>query len=103
MVRTAERSACARTAAFRTDMAGLLLGQNPRGWIGPGRDDGRPAQGADKREHRVQSEALHPAPSARSDMVHVQSPFDRLIMQRKRLQMFFGYNNRFEAYVPKAK
>jgi uncharacterized protein YcaQ len=31
------------------------------------------------------------------------SPFDPLIIQRRRLQLFFGYGHRFEAYVPKAK
>src|ERR1700680_67641 len=31
------------------------------------------------------------------------SPFDPLIIQRKRLQLFFDYGHRFEAYVPKAK
>ena len=40
-------------------------------------------------------------PPART--VHVLSPFDPLIIQRKRLKMFFGYDHRFEAYVPKEK
>ena len=31
------------------------------------------------------------------------SPFDPLIIQRKRLQLFFDYGHRFEAYVPKEK
>jgi uncharacterized protein YcaQ len=35
--------------------------------------------------------------------VHILSPFDPLIIQRKRLQMFFGYEHRFEAYVPPDK
>jgi uncharacterized protein YcaQ len=36
-------------------------------------------------------------------MTHILSPFDPLIIQRKRLQLFFGYDHRFEAYVPKPK
>jgi uncharacterized protein YcaQ len=60
-------------------------------------------EGAEKREHRVQPQDLQPPPSAAADMVHVLSPFDPLIIQRKRLQMFFGYDHRFEAYVPKPK
>ena len=36
-------------------------------------------------------------------MVHILSPFDPLIIQRKRLQLFFDYEHRFEAYVPKEK
>src|SRR5262249_6190948 len=35
--------------------------------------------------------------------VHILSPFDPLIIQRKRLNLFFGYEHRFEAYVPAAK
>jgi uncharacterized protein YcaQ len=35
--------------------------------------------------------------------VHILSPFDPLIIQRKRLEFFFGYRHRFEAYVPRDK
>jgi uncharacterized protein len=35
--------------------------------------------------------------------VHLLSPFDPLIIQRKRLKRFFGYDHLFEAYVPKDK
>lgn len=35
--------------------------------------------------------------------VHILSPFDPLLIQRRRTQQFFGYEHRFEAYVPKAK
>jgi uncharacterized protein YcaQ len=34
---------------------------------------------------------------------HILSPFDPLIIQRKRLGLFFAYEHLFEAYVPKAK
>lgn len=53
-------------------------------WLEPARLDAPPAQ----------------APQAR---VHVLSPFDPLIIQRKRLKALFGYDHRFEAYVPKEK
>ncbi|NDL64751.1 winged helix-turn-helix domain-containing protein [Acerihabitans arboris] len=33
----------------------------------------------------------------------ILSPFDPLVIQRKRLQLFFGYEHRFEAYVPADK
>ncbi|MFD2265011.1 winged helix-turn-helix domain-containing protein [Lacibacterium aquatile] len=36
-------------------------------------------------------------------VVHILSPFDPLIIQRKRLKLFFDYDHRFEAYVPPAK
>lgn len=38
-----------------------------------------------------------------SELTHILSPFDPLIIQRKRLLQFFDYNHVFEAYVPKAK
>ena len=36
-------------------------------------------------------------------LVHVLSPFDPLVIQRRRLELFFGYAHVFEAYVPKPK
>jgi uncharacterized protein YcaQ len=36
-------------------------------------------------------------------LVHILSPFDPLIIQRKRVRLFFGYDHIFEAFVPKAK
>lgn len=38
-----------------------------------------------------------------SKLVHILSPFDPLTIQRKRLEFFFNYAHRFEAYVPKSK
>ncbi len=35
--------------------------------------------------------------------LHILSPFDPLVIQRKRLDMFFDYNHRFEAYLPADK
>jgi uncharacterized protein YcaQ len=37
------------------------------------------------------------------ELVHILSPFDPLIIQRRRTAQFFGYDHVFEAYVPKAK
>ena len=36
-----------------------------------------------------------------TETVHILSPFDPLVIQRKRLQLFFDYEHRFEAYLPK--
>jgi len=36
-------------------------------------------------------------------LVHILSPFDPLVIQRKRLAMLFGHDHRFEAYVPADK
>jgi len=60
---------------------------------------------AGKTEHWARTETLDVV--ATSDpgeaLVHILSPFDPLIIQRKRLKLFFGYEHRFEAYVPKEK
>jgi uncharacterized protein len=59
--------------------------------------------GAEKVEHWMRPEALHADPEPAEEMVHILSPFDPLIIQRKRLQLFFDYEHRFEAYLPKEK
>lgn len=38
-----------------------------------------------------------------SALTHILSPFDPLVIQRKRLKYFFDYEHLFEAYIPKAK
>lgn len=38
-----------------------------------------------------------------SRLTHILSPFDPLLIQRKKLKMFFDYEHLFEAYIPKAK
>jgi len=59
-------------------------------------------EGAGKQEHWARAEMLE-SPGEPSELVHILSPFDPLIIQRKRTQLFFGYEHRFEAYVPKEK
>jgi uncharacterized protein YcaQ len=59
-------------------------------------------EGAGKAEHWARPEALEP-PEPGEELVHILSPFDPLVIQRKRLKLFFGYEHRFEAYVPKEK
>lgn len=53
--------------------------------------------------HWILPEAAEPPPGPEADTVHILSPFDPLVIQRKRLHRFFGYEHLFEAYVPKAK
>ncbi len=60
-------------------------------------------EGAGKTEHWAAPEALETCPAAVAPLVHILSPFDPLIIQRKRTQQIFGYNHLFEAYVPKEK
>jgi uncharacterized protein YcaQ len=59
--------------------------------------------GAERLPHWVRADSLEAVPGAGSELAHVLSPFDPLIIQRKRLKLFFGYEHRFEAYVPKDK
>jgi len=42
-------------------------------------------------------------PGDGNEPVHILSPFDPLVILRRRLQLFFGYEHRFEAYVPAEK
>src|SRR5262245_6853617 len=60
-------------------------------------------EGAEKAEHWARPEALESAGEPADDLVHLLSPFDPLVIQRKRLKLFFDYDHRFEAYVPREK
>jgi uncharacterized protein YcaQ len=61
-------------------------------------------EGAGKQEHWVRPEVLASPPAgAEEGPVHILSPFDPLIIQRKRTELYFDYGHRFEAYVPKEK
>ncbi|MGE5158734.1 MAG: winged helix-turn-helix domain-containing protein [Gemmatimonas sp.] len=59
-------------------------------------------EGAGRQEHWVRVEDLQ-AGVGTPELAHILSPFDPLIIQRKRTHLFFGYEHRFEAYVPKDK
>jgi uncharacterized protein len=61
--------------------------------------EGAPA----KLEHWARPETLDATPVAGGEIVHILSPFDPLINQRKRALIIFDYEHRFEAYVPKEK
>jgi hypothetical protein len=56
-----------------------------------------------KADHWAQPEALAACPLPPPGLVRILSPFDPLIIQRKRLKLFFDHEHRFEAYVPKEK
>ena len=59
--------------------------------------------GAGKLQHWLRPQTLDAGVDGAEDLVHILSPFDPLINQRKRLHLFFDYEHRFEAYVPKEK
>ena len=60
--------------------------------------------GATRAKHWADPAVLEQLPALLpARRVHILSPFDPLVIQRKRLSAFFGYEHRFEAYVPAAK
>jgi uncharacterized protein YcaQ len=60
-------------------------------------------EGAEKVPHWIEPEALEIADAPLPDIVHILSPFDPLIIQRKRTKLIFGYEHLFEAYVTPQK
>ena len=60
-------------------------------------------EGCGKVEHWAVPEALETLAPAAEAPVHILSPFDPLIIQRRRLNLLFDYDHKFEAYVPKDK
>ncbi|WFU70907.1 crosslink repair DNA glycosylase YcaQ family protein [Bradyrhizobium sp. CB2312] len=92
-------SICHLDAPRKKAVASLIAARVRRGDLVPVAIDG-----AGKQEHWVQPSVLEDGGEGLSpDLVHILSPFDPLIIQRKRTNLIFGYNHLFEAYVPKAK
>src|SRR5260370_22225073 len=60
-------------------------------------------EGGGKTEHWARPETLENSGGEPFELVHILSPFDPLIIQRKRTHLFFGYEHRFEAYAPREK
>lgn len=60
-------------------------------------------EGAGNVQHWADPETLENAGKEPPILVHILSPFDPLIIQRKRLQLLFNYEHKFEAYLPKEK
>jgi uncharacterized protein YcaQ len=60
-------------------------------------------EGAGKTQHWAQADALEPVAAPDLGLIHILSPFDPLVIQRKRLKLVFGYQHLFEAYLPKEK
>lgn len=91
-------SICHLDAPSKKAVAGLIASRVRRGELVPVAIDG-----AGKQEHWATPSALEASGEVSPDLVHILSPFDPLIIQRKRTNLIFGYNHLFEAYVPKAK
>ncbi len=91
-------SACYMDAPRKPAMAAAIEARVRRRTLVP-----LAVEGAGKALHWAAPEVLAAGAVADEAAVHLLSPFDPLVIQRKRLKLFFGYEHRFEAYVPKAK
>jgi len=60
-------------------------------------------EGAGKTQHWAAPAALEHRPEPEETLIHILSPFDPLMIQRKRAKLFFDYAHVFEAYLPKEK
>ncbi len=88
-------SICYMDASRKKAMAALIEARVRRGRLAPVALDGM-------KPHWAAPEALASEPPD-CEGTHILSPFDPLIIQRRRLAAFFGYAHAFEAYVPAAK
>ncbi len=53
--------------------------------------------------HWVRPDTLDAIPDPPQEQVHILSPFDPLVIHRKRLRLFFDYEYSLEAYLPRHK
>jgi uncharacterized protein YcaQ len=91
-------SACYLDAKRKPALRELIEARIRRGTLVPVAIEGHA-----RSEHWAAPETLEEAHGFDPALVHILSPFDPLVIQRKRLGLFFGYEHRFEAYVPKEK
>jgi uncharacterized protein YcaQ len=95
-------SICYLAAGLKPGVRRLIEARVRRGELVPVALDG-----AGKQEHwaapATLDDSLWPGAEPGTGLVHILSPFDPLVRERKRLALFFGYDHRFEAYVPKDK
>lgn len=56
-----------------------------------------------EKPHWARPALLEAGGAVEPGLVHILSPFDPLIIQRRRLKLFFGYDHVFEAYLPREK
>ena len=89
-------SACYMDAPRKPAMRRLIERRVRRGELVPVR-----LEGTDMPHWAAPAALQEEMPQAEG--VHVLSPFDPLVIQRRRLHLFFDYEHRFEAYLPKAK
>ncbi len=91
-------SLCHLDAGRKPDMRALIESRVRRKKLAP-----VTIEGAGTVEHWAEPAVLEAEAPPAPDAVHILSPFDPLIIQRRRLKLIFDYEHRFEAYVPKEK
>jgi uncharacterized protein YcaQ len=91
-------SICHLRARAKPAISRLIQGRVRRGELIPVK-----LEGADKAPHWMPPALLEESIEIDERRVHILSPFDPLILQRKRLRLFFDYEHRFEAYVPRSR
>jgi uncharacterized protein YcaQ len=89
-------SICYQDAGRKPAMRRLVERRVRRGELVPVQVDG-----AERLGHWARPDGFHTSPELAEEPVHILSPFDPLVIQRKRFRFFFEYDYRFEAYVPK--
>jgi uncharacterized protein YcaQ len=87
-------SACFMDAPRKAAMRRLIEARVRRRQLVPVQIDAVP--------HWASPEDLE-TPAGVEGRVHILSPFDPLVAQRRRLKLFFDYEHRFEAYLPRNK
>ena len=90
-------SVCYFDARRKPAMRRLINARVGRGELVPIKVEGSPL------EHWARPENLETNRALEGERIHILSPFDPLVHHRKRLELFFGYEHRFEAYLPKAQ
>jgi len=88
-------SICYGGVASRPAIRRLIEGKARRGELVP-----VDFEGAGTCQHWALPETLDLGLDTPPTRVHILSPFDPLVCQRKRLSLFFDYEHRFEAYLP---
>jgi uncharacterized protein len=91
-------SICHLNAPSKAAISKIIASRVRRGELVPVALDG-----AGKVEHWTRPETLDAPHDPVDGIVHILNPFDPLVIQRKRLALFFDYQHLFEAYVPKEK
>src|SRR5262245_2554405 len=91
-------SVCHQDAKRKSAMRRLIEGRVRDGELVP-----VALEGAGTLEHWARPTDLEMKAVAAEEPVHILSPFDPLVIQRKRLALLFDYEHRFEAYLPKEK